>query len=337
MILKSVNHVEFYVRDERRYARMLKWMGFEGVGSTFRSGCCELRLNQPSSNTAQGADFLEQHPDGVGVIAFTVEDVWQAATMLEDRGATLVTDIQVAHGVRWFDITTPIGDLMFRFTDARSSILPGPYGQLDHFTCHFMTMSPVIAWFEKVMGFERFWAFQFHTRRDCKGMEKKAGTGMKSEVMRCPNTGISFALNEPLRPDFTASQVTKFVRDNRGPGVQHIALTTPDICDAVRKLSPDRFLRTPGCYYDELGNRLAAVGVQQIDQDIEQLRPLGVLVDGEESGHLLQIFMRCFADLHADTKAGPFFFELIERHGARGFGHGNFRSLFEAVERSQQA
>lgn len=194
-------------------------------------------------------------------------------------------------------------------------------------------MAPVIWWFQEVMGFEIFWRFEFHTRRDCRGLAKKIGTGLRSCVMRCPVTGITFALNEPLMPDFQASQVRRFVQDNRGPGIQHIALRLSDICSAVRTVQPSCFLATPHCYYDDLRARLGGCKVRE---DVETLRELGILVDGSELGeYLLQIFMQSLAVLLGGPEYGPFFFELIQRRGANGFGEGNFRTLFEAVERSE--
>lgn len=343
----GIDHVEFYVRELDRYRPLFDRMGFsvsdqsncqEGRGETFRSGPCAVRCVQPLSDDSGAAQFLAQHADGVGVIVFAVEDVGAVATALERRGGTFTSDLNETDQGRSIDMTTPIGGLMFRFVERhepRVFGVPG-YQGFDHFTCHLATMAPVIWWLEEVLGFERFWQFEFHTRTACEGMREKRGTGMRSQVMRCPATGVTFALNEPLRPDFRNSQVWQFIESNVGAGVQHIALNVPEIGHAVNRLGRDQFLATPGCYYDALGARLRDAGVGSISECIDTLRPLGVLVDGEGPGqYLLQIFMRSIGELSGDPRGSPFFFELIQRKGSQGFGSGNFRALFEAIERQQ--
>lgn len=130
-----------------------------------------------------------------------------------------------------------------------------------------------------------------------------------------------------------------FNEEHRGDGVQHIALATGDLLTAVRGLR-DRgvqFMPTPAQYYAGLPARLAALGIEKFDEDIGELRDLGVLVDGNRGGYLLQIFLRESSAVHGDPEAGPFFFELIQRKGDQGFGAGNFRALFESIEGTQGA
>jgi len=336
--IKGVDLIQFFVREQQRYEQLLNWMGFRVQGNTFASGPCHVNCIEPKDGDEVGARFLNHHPDGVGQIMFAVDDVWAYAHELAGRGATLITDVEHSDEGAWFDITTPIGDVIFRFRQPPldQAIVSGPYLGLDHFTCHFLTMGPVIQWFEEVMGFERYWSYHFHTRSECQGMTGKPGTGMRSQVMRCPQSGVTFALNEPMRPDFLRSQVYRFVMDNRGPGVQHIALQVPSVCTAVGDLHSSNFLFTPNCYYDDLSRRLARAGVACINESIEQLARLGILVDAEgPEQYLLQIFMRPLSALLQDERCGPFFFELIQRQGAQGFGEGNFRALFEAIERSE--
>jgi 4-hydroxyphenylpyruvate dioxygenase len=152
-----------------------------------------------------------------------------------------------------------------------------------------------------------------------------------------PYSGLKFANNEPLRPHFERSQIAIFCADNRGPGIQHVALAMPDICGAVAELRRRsvEFLRTPGTYYDALPERLAQQRVPPIREAMDKLRHLGIQVDGNMDGYLLQIFMKDAALYYQDPAAGPFFLELIQREGARSFGEGNFRALFEAIEREQ--
>ena len=125
----------------------------------------------------------------------------------------------------------------------------------------------------------------------------------------------------------------------RGDGVQHVALTVADIVQAVRELrgAGVSFMPTPGSYYDMLPERIAKSGIAKIDEDIATLRELEVLIDGDHHhAYMLQIFLKESAGLYGDPTAGPFFYEIIQRKGDRGFGAGNFRALFESIEREQQ-
>jgi 4-hydroxyphenylpyruvate dioxygenase len=153
-----------------------------------------------------------------------------------------------------------------------------------------------------------------------------------------PHSGVKFANNEPWRPSFKASQINVFNEDLRGDGVQHVALALPDIIAAVRGMRERglAFMPTPGSYYDMLPARLAEHRIGSIDEDLAMLRELEILVDGDGPGaYLLQIFLKDSAGLYGDSAAGPFFFEIIQRKGDQGFGAGNFRALFESIEREQ--
>jgi 4-hydroxyphenylpyruvate dioxygenase len=152
---------------------------------------------------------------------------------------------------------------------------------------------------------------------------------------------VKFANNEPARPNFKASQINIFVEDNRGEGIQHLALGVENIIPAVEGMKQTgsiNFMDTPDSYYDQLGKRLEVFGIKRIDEKPEDLRRLRILIDGnQEHSYLLQIFMKDAATLYGDREAGPFFYEVIQRKGDKGFGAGNFRSLFESIERDQKA
>jgi 4-hydroxyphenylpyruvate dioxygenase len=275
-----------------------------------------------------------------------------------------VETIEDDHGVfRTFSITTPFGGATFRFVerDRYRGLYPGVlraatpsgghnrfgFGHIDHVTSNFETMSPALLWMEHVMGFERFWGIEFHTedvrneaRQGHVGAPSTHGSGLRSAVMWDPHSGTKFANNEPLRPFFRKSQINLFYEDNAGDGIQHAALTVKDILTAVRELRRNgvEFMPTPGTYYDALPQRLEAIGVKRIDESIDTLRELQILVDGEkEHAYMLQIFLKDSAGLYGEPKAGPFFYEIIQRKGDRGFGGGNFRALFESIERQQQS
>jgi 4-hydroxyphenylpyruvate dioxygenase len=150
---------------------------------------------------------------------------------------------------------------------------------------------------------------------------------------------VKFANNEPWRPAFKSSQINLFNEDHRGDGIQHAALTVKDILGSVKVMREKgvQFMPTPGTYYDALPERLKTSGIGKIDERIEDLRALEILVDGAAPGaYMLQIFLRDSAGLYGEYEAGPFFYEIIQRKGDQGFGAGNFRALFESIERQQE-
>lgn len=329
----------------------------------FQGGACTIVCSTPDGPGGRAARYLSRHPDGIGTLAFEVEDIQHTFELLDQSGGNPISDIQTfREGSGWlqtFSITTPFGDTTFRFVQRKDypALFPGMevYGEpaggknrfgfrgIDHVTSNFQTMSPALLWLEHVMGFQRFWDVEFHTRDAVKdgeraGEQEAHGSGLRSRVMWDPATGIKFANNEPYRPAFKSSQINVFHEDNRGDGVQHIALSTTDILSAVRGLRARgvEFMPTPDSYYDLLPGRLERTGVGRIDESIDELRHLRILVDGEGPGaYLLQIFLKDSAGLYASAEAGPFFFEIIQRKGDQGFGAGNFRALFESIEREQ--
>jgi 4-hydroxyphenylpyruvate dioxygenase len=181
------------------------------------------------------------------------------------------------------------------------------------------------------------WEVEFHTSDV--DPNRKTGSGLKSIVMWDPQSNTKFANNEPARPFFKSSQINIFNEELRGDGVQHVALTVGDIVAAVRALRGNgvTFMPTPGTYYDMLPERITKSGIKQIDEDLQILRELEILVDGDHfHAYMLQIFLKEASGLYGDPKAGPFFYEIIQRKGDRGFGAGNFRALFESIEREQR-
>jgi len=328
----------------------------------FEAGEARILVSAPVGEGGRAWRFLRKHPDGVGTLVFEVEDAERAFRLLEARGATPIDDVRTwrdAGGeLRSFSITTPFGDTTFRFQERRGHRAPFPgmalhpaprgggnafgFGRVDHVTSNFQTMKPALLWMEHVLGFEEFWEVQFHTADVARERERRMaahGSGLRSVVMRDPLSGVKFANNEPWRPHFKASQINLFHEDLRGDGVQHVALTVQDIAHAVRGLRERgvEFMPTPGAYYDRLPRRLEEIGVGRIDEDLALLRELQILVDGAAKGsYLLQIFLKDSAGLYREPDAGPFFFEIIQRKGDDGFGAGNFRALFESIEREQE-
>ncbi|OFX25940.1 MAG: 4-hydroxyphenylpyruvate dioxygenase [Anaeromyxobacter sp. RBG_16_69_14] len=329
----------------------------------FEAGGVRVLCSEPVGEGGRAWRWLRKHPDGVGTLIFEVEDIRKAFRLLEERGGTPITDVErftdEGGALQTFSITTPFGDTTFRFLqrDGFRSVYPGMrlhpqpkggknafrFGVIDHVTSNFETMKPALLWMEHVLGFEEFWEVQFHTADAASEQRRKAmqarGSGLRSVVMRDPKSGVKFANNEPWRPAFKSSQINVFHEEQRGDGVQHAALTVEDILSAVRDMRARsvEFMPTPGTYYDALPERLKAIGVGNIDEDVAKLRELEILVDGGAPGrYLLQIFLKDAAGLYHDREAGPFFYEIIQRKGDPGFGAGNFRALFESIEREQE-
>jgi 4-hydroxyphenylpyruvate dioxygenase len=331
--------------------------------AVFEAAGARVVCSAPAGEGGRAWRWLRSHPDGVGSLVFEVEDAERAFRLLEERGGTPITDVQRfaddGGELRTFNITTPFGDTTFRFVERRGyrALYPGiaahpaPLGgrnafgftAFDHVTSNFQTMKPALLWMEHVLGFEEFWEVAFHTADAAAEARRAAmqahGSGLRSVVMRDPRSGVKFANNEPWRPAFKASQINVFHEDLHGDGVQHVALAVKDILAAVEGLRGRgvEFLPTPATYYQMLPERLARLGVGRIDEDPARLRDLQILVDGGAPGsYLLQIFLKDSAGLYQERAAGPFFYEIIQRKGDQGFGAGNFRALFESIEREQQ-
>lgn len=365
--------VHYYVRDiERSRTFYVDQMDFREIArssvaleqrsaqrsAAFSAGDCLVVCSTPQGEGGRAWRYLQKHPDGVGSIVFEVEDADRTFRYLDERGGTPITVVErfedAGGTLRTFSITTPFGDTTFRFLERRgfADLMPGiPYlpppanrgnrygfEQFDHVTSNFQTMAPALLWLEHVMGFERFWDVEFHTD-DVSVADAHEGTGLKSVVMWDPRSGVRFANNEPRLPQFKGSQINVFTEQHRGDGVQHLALSCADIVSAVEGLRAAgvRFMHTPAAYYDLLPDRLQRCGIGSIDEDVDRLRRLGILVDGEARGaYMLQIFLQDSAAYHSSAEAGPFFYEIIQRKGDQGFGAGNFRALFESIEREQR-
>jgi 4-hydroxyphenylpyruvate dioxygenase len=361
-------------RSRRFYTEKLDFAEVGGSGpdlerdgrqrsAAFEAADVRIVCSQPLGEGGRAWRFLRKHPDGVGAVVFEVEDAERAFRLLEERGGTPITDVQEHRDdggtLRTFNVTTPLGDTTFRFVERRgfAGLYPGMvrhpaprgggnafgFGHVDHLTSNFQTMKPALLWMEHVLGLEEFWEVAFHTKDAAEAKraarEAQRGSGLRSVVMRDPRSGVKFANNEPWRPAFKSSQINVFNEDHRGDGIQHAALTVADILPAVEGMRARgvEFMPTPGAYYDALPERIRVSGIGRIDEDVEALRERQILVDGAGPGsYLLQIFLRDSAGLYHEPEAGPFFFEIIQRKGDQGFGAGNFRALFESIEREQQ-
>jgi len=368
--IKRLEGIHYYVHDLERSRKFYvdkldfaeTWRSspeLESKGrqksAAFEAGNIKVVCSQPAGEGGRAHRFLSKHPDGVGTLIFEVEDIDKTFRLLEERGGTPIDDIHTSEHptgkLKMFSIATPFGDCTFRFRQAEGSppLFPGAvahtgggknrfgFEDIDHVTANFQTMKPMLLWMQHVMGFEQMWEVKFHTQDV--DPTRKTGSGLKSIVVWDPHSGVKFANNEPQRPFFKSSQINIFNEELRGDGVQHVALTVKDILTAVRQLRANgvTFMPTPGTYYDVLPERIEKSGIKKIDEDIKTLRELEVLIDGDhDHAYMLQIFLKESSGLYGDSKAGPFFYEIIQRKGDRGFGAGNFRALFESIERDQR-
>jgi 4-hydroxyphenylpyruvate dioxygenase len=331
----------------------------------FGAGDVRVCVSTPLRQQSKAARYLQRHPAGVMSLSFQVKSLDETIAFLERRGGTFLADpYEDKDGkgsYRSVEIATPLGDVAFRFVERTDYARFAPgfidsgvgnagspkniYGikRIDHVTANGLTMQPIVAWYRDVLGLEPFWDISFHTKdvttRQPPVATPKAGSGLRSIVMHDPISHVKFATNEPLRPNFRDSQITKFVDDNGSAGIQHIAMAVDNIVWSIEELKRRGvdFMETPKAYYLALPERLAKLGITNVKEEIAELERLQILVDGAEDKYMLQIFLREAKTLHDDVRAGPFFYEVIQRCGDEGFGYGNFRALFESIERFQKA
>jgi 4-hydroxyphenylpyruvate dioxygenase len=333
--------------------------------AVFDAARVRVQCSVPLEKESNAARFLRLHPDGIRAVTFRVDSVEHAWKTLESRGANFLGEVDGKAGYRQFAIATPLGDVEYRFLEKSGTVVadeaPGDKGNgavdprlapvvsapgrgggnkhrfthMDHVTNNTREMRSYVNWMRDVMGFEHFWDIRFHTKDSNPDMV--GGSGLQSIVMWDPTCNVKFATNEPLRPNYYASQINKYVEDNKGAGVQHIAFSTRAIMDVIPTMRKAglKFLETPDAYYKMLPKRLAERAVENLKEDIKDLQRNKILVDGRDDRYLLQIFMQEAALLYNEAAAGPFFYEVIQRHGDQGFGEGNFRALFESIERQQ--
>jgi 4-hydroxyphenylpyruvate dioxygenase len=295
-----------------------------------------------TTSLVPGADIsnhVATHGDGVKVLALTVRDARQSFQETVSRGATAVSEpiaLTDAFGEVIVASIKTYGDTIHTFVERaqyRGAFMPGyqpvsdafqvtPIGlqYIDHCVGNVALgqMNEWVSFYERVMGFKLLITFDDDDI-------STAYSALMSKVVSNGNGYVKFPINEPAQGK-KKSQIEEYLDFYRGPGVQHIALATDDILvtvDHLRKRGVT-FLHVPDNYYKELPHRVGA-----IEEDMEQLRQLNILVDRDEEGYLLQIFTKPVQD------RPTLFFEIIERNGAKSFGKGNFKALFESIEREQ--
>jgi 4-hydroxyphenylpyruvate dioxygenase len=355
--LRRIDHVRFFVGNARQSAYFYRnAFGFDVVayagletksrheaGYVLRQGEITFVLASPLSKEHPENQRLVIHGDGVQDIALEVDDVATAYDEATRRGAVGVTPptlLEDEHGVYEYATIKAYGDTTHSFVNRdryRGVFAPG-YKPLDPDRYSPRTFHPVglkaidhvvgnveegkmdewVHFYEHVMGFTQLIHF------DDKDISTEY-TALMSKVVQGGGGRIKFPINEPARGR-RRSQIEEYLQFYGGSGVQHIALATSNIVQTVRALRHNdvSFLRVPSTYYDMVPERVGS-----IQEDLRDLADLGILVDRDDEGYLLQIFTKPVED------RPTLFFEVIERHGAQSFGKGNFKALFEAIEREQ--
>jgi 4-hydroxyphenylpyruvate dioxygenase len=352
--LKGTDYVEFYVGNARQAAHYyrsafgMKLTGYSGPETGMRDRASyvleqgQIRFVLTTALRADSpiAEHVRLHGDGVRDIVLGVDDADSAYRETTKRGARGVREpftLSDKFGeVRMASIAA-YGDTLHTFVERRNykgPFLPGfaavdgpdnvarPTGlkYVDHMVGNvgWNQMNAWVHFYEDVMGFKLYQTF------DDKDISTEY-SALMSKVMANGNGRIKFPINEPAEGR-KKSQIEEYLDFYGGPGVQHIALGTGNIIDTVTRLHDQGvdFLKVPSSYYRELTAR-----VGKIDEPLDQLEHLGILVDRDDEGYMLQIFTRPVED------RPTLFYEVIQRKGSRSFGKGNFRALFEAIEREQ--
>jgi len=351
MPLDGIDHLELYVGNAKQAAafyvsalgfREVAYAGLEtgrrdSASHVLEQGGIRLVLTGALVPDHAVGRHVAAHGDGVRTIALGVPDAEHAHRLAVARGARSVA-------APWSDADSDgevvrasvraYGEIVHTFVERgsyRGAFLPGYSARdgagsdvgllaVDHIVgnVELGEMETWVGFYERVFGMTEL----NHFTDEAISTEYSA---LMSKVVSDGSGRIKFPINEPAEGR-RRSQVDEFLEFHGGPGVQHLALTTEDIVGTVARLRERgiEFLRTPDSYYDELPDR-----VGEIDEPVGELRRHGILADRDEEGYLLQVFSRPLAD------RPTLFLEVIERHGATGFGQGNFKALFEAIEREQ--
>jgi 4-hydroxyphenylpyruvate dioxygenase len=353
--LQGTDYVEFYVGNAKQAAHFYKTaFGFQSLAysgpetGTKEKASYVIRQNKltfvfttPVRSKNPIADHIYKHGDGVKMLALRVEDATSAWAETTKRGGksylkpvTLSDDDGevVMSGIHTYGDTVHLfiergnysGIFMPGFRKWESPYNPPETGLLyvDHCVGNvgWNQMNPWVKFYEDVMGFRNILTF------DDKDISTEY-SALMSKVMSNGNGFVKFPINEPAEGK-KKSQVEEYLDFYNGEGVQHVAVATNDIVKTVTDIQKRgvEFLNIPSIYYDELPGR-----VGHIDEDLEPLKRLGILVDRDNEGYLLQIFTKPVED------RPTLFFEIIQRKGAKSFGKGNFKALFEALEKEQDA
>jgi 4-hydroxyphenylpyruvate dioxygenase len=354
MPLHGIDHVELWVGNAAQAAFFYREaFGFEQVAYAgletglrdrvsfvLQQGRIRLVLTGALTPDHEIGAHHARHGDGVKVIALSVPDAAYAYRTAVERGAQGVREpyeLSDDHGTVKLATIATYGETLHTFVERSGydgAFLPGFVEQrvaarggetgllgIDHIVgnVELGRMETWVKFYEDVFGMTEM----IHFSDEDISTEYSA---LMSKVVTSGNGRIKFPINEPAEGK-RKSQIDEYLEFYGGPGAQHIAVATRDIVGTVEQLRERgvEFLMTPESYYDEVPERIG-----EIEESLDDLRRLGILADRDDEGYLLQIFTKPIGD------RPTMFFEVIERHGARGFGDGNFKALFEAIEREQE-
>lgn len=357
--LMGTDYVEFYVGNAKQAAHFYKTaFGFQSLAySGLETGSRDkvsyvlaqdkirLVLTTALKSDSPIGEHVKKHGDGVKVVALWVEDARKSFEETTSRGAKVYMEPVVEKdefgevvraGIYTYGETVHMfverknykGIFLPGFVEWKSDYNPKPIGlkYIDHMVGNvgWNQMNTWVKWYEDVMGFVNFLSFddkQIHTEY----------SALMSKVMSNGNGRIKFPINEPAKGN-KRSQIEEYLDFYEGSGVQHIAIATDDIITTVSELKARgiEFLSAPPrAYYEDIPNRLGE-HMKMMHEDLAVIEKLAIMVDADEDGYLLQIFTKPIED------RPTLFFEIIQRMGAKGFGAGNFKALFESIEREQQ-
>jgi 4-hydroxyphenylpyruvate dioxygenase len=357
--LMGTDYVEFYVGNAKQAAHFYKTaFGFQSLAySGLETGSRDkvsyvlaqdkirLVLTTALKSDSPIGEHVKKHGDGVKVVALWVEDARKSFEETTSRGAKVYMEPVVEKdefgevvraGIYTYGETVHMfverknykGTFLPGFVEWKSDYNPKPIGlkYIDHMVGNvgWNQMNTWVKWYEDVMGFVNFLSFddkQIHTEY----------SALMSKVMSNGNGRIKFPINEPAKGN-KRSQIEEYLDFYEGSGVQHIAIATDDIITTVSELRARgvEFLSAPPrAYYEDIPNRLGE-HMKMMHEDLAVIEKLAIMVDADEDGYLLQIFTKPVED------RPTMFFEIIQRMGAKGFGAGNFKALFESIEREQQ-
>ncbi len=342
--LVRIDHIQLtgsITKLEGLYRRL----GFARVASgTVPGGRC-VHLKQQRMDilvfecdeTHPAGRYFKAHDEGACALNFEVEDLDKAMAEARARGAKVVLEPEThtqGSGSLRFAAIQGVGDVWNYLIERKGEttafwpgLLPDPAPaacdpglvRIDHLTNNVgpKEMDDLVAFYEKVYGFVV--TREFHIRG-------ALGTGLDSKVVQSANNRVIIPINEPTDEK---SQVQEYVNRHKGQGIQHIALSTNDIEATLRTLNAQgfKFMRVPDTYYELLPGRITKGGYT-VREDLAMAKELGIQIDGDESGYLLQIF--------TEDQIGPLFFEIIQRRGNKGFGEGNFQALYDSIELDQK-
>jgi 4-hydroxyphenylpyruvate dioxygenase len=351
--LHGTDYVELYVGNAKQAAHFYKTaFGFQSlayagpetgvkdrVSYVLIQNKMRLMLTTPLHSNSPIAEHHKKHGDGVKVLALMVDDAYDAFEQTTKRGGVSALEPKTLtdangevkmSGIKTYGEVEHLfierknynGVFMPGFVEWKSTYNPEPTGLLyvDHCVGNvdWNQMNPWVSFYENVMGFKNILSF------DDNDISTEY-SALMSKVMSNGNGYVKFPINEPAEGK-KKSQVEEYLEFYEGEGVQHIAIATLDIVSTVKQLMARgvEFLKVPSSYYDDLLDR-----VGPIEEDIEPLKELGILVDRDDEGYLLQLFTKPVED------RPTMFYEIIQRKGAKSFGKGNFKALFEAIEREQ--